>query len=67
MEQIYESTRSGKIIPKEKIVRCKDCVHRGNAKKCIVAFVAKEQDFPVSLIDNHGYWFCADGKPKEST
>ena len=44
------------------VVRCKECVHRGNPKKCILAFVAEKQDFPVSFYDNRGDWFCGDGK-----
>lgn len=49
----------------EIIVKCKECVHRGNPKKCILAFVAEKQDFPVSFYDNRGDWFCGDGKRKE--
>jgi len=47
------------------LIRCENCAHRGNKNKCIVAFVADKQDFPVFFYDNHGKWFCADGKPKE--
>ena len=46
------------------LVRCKDCEYRENKKKCILAFVADKQAFPVSFYDNNGKWFCADGKPK---
>jgi len=49
----------------KQIVRCKDCKHRGDKNKCIVAFVAAKQDFPVCFYDNHGDWFCADGEAKD--
>lgn len=46
------------------LTKCKDCEWRGNKKKCIVAFVADKQEFPFFFYDNHGEWYCADGKPK---
>lgn len=46
------------------VVRCKDCIHHGNEHKCILAFVASKQDFPVCFYDNRGEWFCADGVAK---
>ena len=46
----------------EAVVRCKDCIYREDKKKCVVAFVADKQDFPVSYYDKYGEWFCADGK-----
>ena len=55
---------SGKITPLPVVVRCKDCKHRGNSKKCIVAFVAYKQEFPIFFYDNRGDWFCADGERK---
>ena len=54
-----------KALKEPEIVRCKECVHRGNQKKCILAFVAEKQDFPVCFYDNRGDWFCGDGKRKE--
>lgn len=48
----------------EGIVRCKDCEWRGNKKKCILAFVADKQEFPLFFYDQRGEWFCYDGKPK---
>ncbi|MBR2999378.1 MAG: hypothetical protein IKF39_00130 [Oscillospiraceae bacterium] len=54
-----------KALKEPEIIRCKECVHRGNPKKCILAFVAEKQDFPVSFYDNRGDWFCGDGKRKE--
>ena len=51
-------------LKEPEIIRCKECVHRGNPKKCILAFVAEKQDFPVSFYDNRGDWFCGDGKKK---
>ena len=53
-----------KELDKQKIVRCKDCEWRGNKKKCILAFVADKQEFPLFFYDQRGNWFCADGKPK---
>ena len=47
------------------LVRCKDCEWRGNPKKCIVAFVADKQEFPLFFYDNRGEWFCADGERRE--
>lgn len=55
----------GLLKKQPKIVRCKDCEYRGNKKKCILAFVADKQEFPVSFYDNDGKWFCADGKAKD--
>jgi len=52
----------GKITPLPDIVRCKDCVHRGKAEKCVLAAIAAEKDFPLFMLDNHGEWYCADGK-----
>lgn len=46
------------------IVRCKDCVHNGKAEKCVLAAIAEEKDWPLFMLDNHGEWFCADGKLK---
>jgi hypothetical protein len=47
------------------IVLCKDCIHRGDKHKCILAFVADKQDFPYFFYDNRGEWFCADGKHRD--
>lgn len=46
------------------IVRCKDCKHRGNSKKCVLAAISEKKDFPLFMLDNRGDWFCADGKRK---
>lgn len=51
--------------PLQEIVRCKDCIHRGDKHKCILAFVTDKQDFPYFFYDNRGEWFCADGKRNE--
>lgn len=48
----------------KEIVRCKDCIHRGNAEKCVVAAISKENDCPLFMLDNHGEWYCADGKKR---
>jgi recombinational DNA repair protein RecR len=47
------------------IVRCKDCKHRGNADKCVIAAIAKEKDYPIFMIDNRGEWYCADGEARQ--
>ena len=49
------------IIP----VRCKDCIFRGDATKCIVAHVIKDTGLPLFMFDKHGEWFCADGRRKD--
>lgn len=54
------------IEDRQPVVRCKDCIHRGNAKKCILAAVAEIKNCPVFLFDNSGEWFCADGKRGET-
>ena len=48
----------------EPVVRCKDCKHRGDRHKCIVAYVAEKQKMPYFFYDNRGEWFCADGERK---
>ena len=45
----------------KELVRCKDCKHRGNSEKCVLAAISKEKDFPLFMLDNRGDWFCADG------
>ena len=46
------------------LIRCKDCVHRGNSEKCVLAAISKEKDFPLFMLDNRGDWYCGDGKGK---
>ena len=46
------------------LIRCKDCKHRGNSEKCVLAAISKKKDFPLFMLDNRGDWFCADGKRK---
>ena len=46
------------------LIRCKDCKHRGDRNKCIVAFVAEKQEMPYFFYDKRGEWFCADGEAK---
>ena len=48
------------------LVRCKDCIHRGNGRKCIVAKISESGTVPYFFLDNHGEWYCADGKRKDS-
>lgn len=64
-EWIWEDSNDGYVSTRKKeLVRCKDCVHRGDKKKCIVAFVAEKQEMPYFFYDNRGEWFCADGERK---
>lgn len=56
---------NGEIIPLSNVVRCKDCEWRGNKKKCILAFVADKQEFPLFFYDQRGEWYCADGVAKD--
>lgn len=51
----------------DQIIRCKDCIHNGKVEKCVLAAIAAEKDFPLFMLDNHGEWFCADGKQKGTT
>lgn len=50
------------ICEHEKVVRCKDCKHRGNSEKCVLSAISEEKDFPLFILDNRGDWFCADGE-----
>jgi len=44
------------------LIRCKDCKHRGNSKKCVLSAISEEKGFPLFVLDNRGEWFCADGE-----
>ena len=55
---------SGKITPLPVVVRCKDCIYRGNSEKCVLSAISEEKDFPLFMLDNRGEWFCADGERK---
>ena len=48
------------------IVRCKNCIHRGNSNKCVLAAISEEKHFPLFMLDNRGEWFCGDGERKTS-
>ena len=48
------------------LVRCKDCIRRGNPRECIVAKFAEQTGTPYFVVDNRGEWFCADGKRTEA-
>ena len=69
MMDVVDAWNCKKIIEllesQAQVVRCKDCKWRGNKKKCIVAFVADKQEFPLFFYDNRGEWFCADGERKD--
>lgn len=58
----YFVDSDGKITPLPDVVRCKECIHRGKAEKCVLAAIAAEKDFPLFMLDNRGEWYCADGK-----
>ena len=51
-----------KVEVMPKIVRCKDCIHRGKSEKCVLAAISEEKDYPLFMLDNRGEWFCADGE-----
>lgn len=55
-----------KVEVMPKIVRCKDCIHRGKSEKCVLATISEEKDYPLFMLDNRGEWFCADGERSES-
>lgn len=64
LEVITAFDHGMEVGERKELVRCKDCKWRGNKGKCIVAFVADKQDFPIFFYDNRGEWFCADGEQK---
>ena len=46
------------------IIRCNDCKHNGNSKKCIIAaYCELKGEYPFPFLTND--WFCADGEKKE--
>ena len=45
-----------------KVVRCKDCIHRGKSEKCVLASISEEKDYPLFMLENRENWFCADGE-----
>ena len=52
-------------IDAPELIRCKDCIHRGKVEKCVLAAISKEKDYPLFILDNRGYWFCADGERRQ--
>ena len=48
----------------EPVVRCKDCINRGNPKKCLVAYIGDVKSVPYFFVDNSGEFYCADGERK---
>lgn len=62
-ERIYEETKSGKVIPKEKLVRCKDCKHHEELLNSndgnVICWV---HDIDV-IVDRNGY--CNYGEKEE--
>ena len=61
-EENPEKTVEHMIIKWTELVRCKDCVYRGVSKKCVLAAISEEKNSPLFMLDNRGYWYCADGK-----
>lgn len=55
---------AAELLKEQEPVLCKDCKHRGDRHKCIVAFVAEKQEMPYFFYDNRGEWYCADGERK---
>lgn len=49
-------------MPVQELVRCKDCINRGNPKKCLVAHIGDVMSVPYFCVDNNGDFYCADGK-----
>ena len=48
------------------LVRCKDCKHNGNPKKCIIAsYCELKGEYPFPFLTND--WFCADGEKSKIT
>lgn len=54
-----------KALRQPQIVRCKDCIHRGNAERCVLAAISEEKHYPLFILDNRGEWFCADGNARK--
>lgn len=63
----FDWTKRPDWCPLKEIVRCKDCIHRGKAEKCVLAAISEEKSFPLFMLDNRGEWFCADGIRKEAS
>ena len=63
--QKFIAHEDGTIEHVTKVIRCKDCIHRGDKNRCILAFVADKQNFPLFFYDIRSEWFCADGKRKD--
>lgn len=66
LEEAYQMGYRCATIIKPGIVRCKDCKHRGDKRKRIIAFVAEKQEMPFHFYDNNGDWFCADGERRDA-
>ena len=62
---IYKPKRTKIEIEERELVMCKNCVRRGNPRKCIVAKLTDKKNTPYFVIDDRGEWFCADGVAKD--
>ena len=56
---IVRSQHTVNAVP---VVRCEDCINRGNPKKCLVAYIGDVKSVPYFYVDNNGEFYCADGK-----
>lgn len=50
------------VSEQSNVIRCKDCINRGNPKKCLVAYIGDVKSVPYFYVDNNGEFYCADGK-----
>ena len=64
-EHIFQCQKDALINTPNELVRCKDCINRGNPKKCLVAYIGDVKSVPYFYVDNNGEFYCADGKRKE--
>lgn len=50
-ERIYDLAANGKLVPREEIIRCYECIHRSFNELCTVHLHEVEDD-----------GFCSDGR-----
>lgn len=62
---VVQMIQDAPTVERAEIVRCRDCKHRGNSKKCVLSAISEDKDFPLFMLDNRGDWFCADGERQE--
>ena len=64
-DTLREIINSAETVDAVEVVRCKECINRGNPKKCLVAYLGEVKSVPYFYVDNGGEFYCADGKRKE--